>query len=53
MAAMGLLPMVGVVVVLDAWAFGPGRLPVVSGMIVPAGAWACLWLPSARAFVAP
>jgi hypothetical protein len=51
--AMGLLPMVGVVALLEAWVFEAGRAPVISGLIVPAAAWTCLYLPSTRAFVAP
>jgi hypothetical protein len=46
MAAMGLLPMVGVVALLEAWVFEAGRVPVISGLIVPAAAWTCLYLPS-------
>jgi hypothetical protein len=38
-------------VVLDAWAFGSGRRPVGPGLVVPAAAWAYLYLPSAQTFI--
>jgi hypothetical protein len=51
-AAMLLLPMVGAAMFLDTYAFGTGRLPVVSGLVAPGVAWACLYLPSTRTFIA-
>jgi hypothetical protein len=51
LAAMVLLPVAGAAVVLDAYAFGTGRLPAVR-LIGLGLTWACLYLPSTRAFVA-
>jgi hypothetical protein len=52
-ASLGLLPVVAAFQFLDAYVFGDGRVPVVSGVILPTAALACLLLRPVRDLAAP
>jgi hypothetical protein len=53
LASLGLLPVAAAFQFFDAYVLGDGRVPVVSGIIMPAAALTCLLLPPVRALVAP
>jgi hypothetical protein len=50
-ASIVLLPMAGAFHFFDSYAYGDGRFPYVWGIVVPAAALVCIFLPSARAYV--
>jgi hypothetical protein len=52
-ASVGLLPVAAAFQFLDAYLFGDGRVPVVSGVILPTAALACLLLRPATDLASP
>lgn len=53
LASLGLLPVAAAFQFFDAYVLGDGRVPLVSGIIMPAAALTCLLLRPVRFLVAP